>query len=221
MAHKKGLGSSRNGRDSKPKFLGVKVFAGQVVPAGSIIVRQKGTEFHPGPGAALGRDHTVFALVSGWVVERHLDQERVRNELVGFVFQNFQLIPTLTALENVTVPMELRGDRSARALALDLLQRSVFVVDALDRQHRAANTGQTILDVPRAKIGMQPDVVPAAKCCDQNRLAQAGPSDDAKFVSDRRSLRSAGRIASRGRPCPHHRPADPHLRRHPTVVGDL
>ena len=65
MAHKKGLGSSKNGRDSNAKRLGVKVFAGQVVPAGSIIVRQKGTEFHPGPGAALGRDHTVFALVSG------------------------------------------------------------------------------------------------------------------------------------------------------------
>ena len=67
MAHKKGLGSSRNGRDSNAKRLGVKVFAGQTVTAGSIVVRQKGTEFHPGPGAALGRDHTVFALVDGTV----------------------------------------------------------------------------------------------------------------------------------------------------------
>ena len=67
MAHKKGLGSSKNGRDSNSKRLGVKVFAGQTVPAGSIIVRQKGTEFHPDPGAALGRDHTVFALVPGTV----------------------------------------------------------------------------------------------------------------------------------------------------------
>jgi large subunit ribosomal protein L27 len=67
MAHKKGLGSSKNGRDSRSKRLGVKVFAGQVVHAGSIIVRQKGTEFHPGPGAALGRDHTVFATVGGTV----------------------------------------------------------------------------------------------------------------------------------------------------------
>jgi large subunit ribosomal protein L27 len=67
MAHKKGLGSSKNGRDSNAKRLGVKVFAGQHVPAGAIIVRQKGTEFHPGPGAALGRDHTVFALVTGTV----------------------------------------------------------------------------------------------------------------------------------------------------------
>jgi large subunit ribosomal protein L27 len=67
MAHKKGLGSSKNGRDSQSKRLGVKVFAGQRVHAGSIIVRQKGTEFHPGRGTALGRDHTVFALVSGTV----------------------------------------------------------------------------------------------------------------------------------------------------------
>ncbi len=67
MAHKKGLGSSKNGRDSNSKRLGVKVFAGQSVHAGSIIVRQKGTEFHPGPGAGLGRDHTVFALVTGTV----------------------------------------------------------------------------------------------------------------------------------------------------------
>jgi large subunit ribosomal protein L27 len=67
MAHKKGLGSSKNGRDSNAKRLGVKVFAGQVVTGGSIIVRQKGTEFHPGPGAGLGRDHTVFAMVDGVV----------------------------------------------------------------------------------------------------------------------------------------------------------
>ena len=67
MAHKKGLGSSKNGRDSNSKRLGVKVFAGQTVTAGSIVVRQKGTDFHPGVGAGLGRDHTVFALIDGVV----------------------------------------------------------------------------------------------------------------------------------------------------------
>ncbi len=65
MAHKKGGGSSRNGRDSKPKMLGVKAFGGQLVPAGSIIVRQRGTRFHPGPGTGIGRDHTIFATVTG------------------------------------------------------------------------------------------------------------------------------------------------------------
>ena len=67
MAHKKGGGSSRNGRDSKPKMLGVKVFGGQQVSAGSIIVRQRGTRFHPGTNVGIGKDHTLFALTDGAV----------------------------------------------------------------------------------------------------------------------------------------------------------
>ena len=67
MAHKKGLGSSRNGRDSNAKRLGVKVFAGEVVTGGEIIVRQRGTVFNPGEGTGLGRDHTVFARRAGVV----------------------------------------------------------------------------------------------------------------------------------------------------------
>ncbi|MCK9540171.1 50S ribosomal protein L27 [Dokdonella sp.] len=67
MAHKKAGGSTRNGRDSNPKFLGVKVYGGQAVNAGNIIVRQRGTRFHAGEGVGLGRDHTLFALVDGKV----------------------------------------------------------------------------------------------------------------------------------------------------------
>ncbi|MFN8109989.1 MAG: 50S ribosomal protein L27 [Thermoleophilia bacterium] len=67
MAHKKGGGSSRNGRDSAAQRLGVKVFAGQVVPAGSIIVRQRGSKFRAGLGAGMGRDYTIFATVGGRV----------------------------------------------------------------------------------------------------------------------------------------------------------
>jgi large subunit ribosomal protein L27 len=67
MAHKKGLGSSRNGRESNPKMLGVKVFAGQQVHGGEIIVRQRGTKFWPGEGTGLGRDHTIFATRAGKV----------------------------------------------------------------------------------------------------------------------------------------------------------
>jgi large subunit ribosomal protein L27 len=67
MAHKKGLGSSRNGRDSNAKRLGVKVFAGEVVNGGEIIVRQRGTVFYPGEGTGMGRDHTVFAARAGVV----------------------------------------------------------------------------------------------------------------------------------------------------------
>ncbi|HET6787618.1 MAG TPA: 50S ribosomal protein L27 [Aquabacterium sp.] len=67
MAQKKGGGSTRNGRDSQPKMLGVKVYGGQVVPAGSIIVRQRGTRFHAGANVGTGRDHSLFALVDGTV----------------------------------------------------------------------------------------------------------------------------------------------------------
>ncbi|MEA4862323.1 MAG: 50S ribosomal protein L27 [Victivallaceae bacterium] len=68
MAHKKGQSSSRNGRDSNPQYLGVKAFGGQKVSAGSIIVRQRGTKFHPGKNVGLGRDFTIFALIDGTVV---------------------------------------------------------------------------------------------------------------------------------------------------------
>jgi large subunit ribosomal protein L27 len=68
MAHKKGMGSSRNGRDSNSQRLGVKKFGGQVVRAGNILVRQRGTKFHPGVNVGLGRDYTLFALVDGRVV---------------------------------------------------------------------------------------------------------------------------------------------------------
>ena len=67
MAHKKGLGSSRNGRDSNAKRLGVKVFAGQAVTGGEIIVRQRGTRFKPGEGVGIGRDHTIYARSVGTV----------------------------------------------------------------------------------------------------------------------------------------------------------
>lgn len=67
MAHKKGQGSSRNGRDSQPKMLGVKRFAGQFVTGGSILVRQRGTKFYPGVNVGIGRDHTLFAKIDGIV----------------------------------------------------------------------------------------------------------------------------------------------------------
>ena len=71
MAQKKGGGSTRNGRDSQPKMLGVKVFGGQKIPAGSIIVRQRGTRVHPGDNVGMGRDHTLFAKIEGRVEFKH------------------------------------------------------------------------------------------------------------------------------------------------------
>ncbi|MDP9386155.1 MAG: 50S ribosomal protein L27 [Actinomycetota bacterium] len=77
MAHKKGLGSSRNGRDSNPQHLGVKVFAGQTVTGGEIIVRQRGTKFKPGAGVGIGKDDTIYAKAAGIVEFREGRRGRV------------------------------------------------------------------------------------------------------------------------------------------------
>ncbi|WKN30281.1 50S ribosomal protein L27 [Porifericola rhodea] len=76
MAHKKGAGSSKNGRDSESKRLGVKIFGGQDVVAGNIIVRQRGTKHHPGKNVGIGKDHTLFALSNGTVVFKKGVQNR-------------------------------------------------------------------------------------------------------------------------------------------------
>jgi large subunit ribosomal protein L27 len=78
MAHKKGVGSSRNGRDSNPQYLGVKKFGGEFARAGNILVRQRGTKFHPGTNVRRGRDDTLFAVVDGKVTFEHKDKTRLR-----------------------------------------------------------------------------------------------------------------------------------------------
>jgi large subunit ribosomal protein L27 len=78
FAHKKGVGSSRNGRDSAAQRLGVKRYDGQLVTAGNIIVRQRGTKIHPGTNVGLGKDDTLFALIDGYVKFEHLDKNRKR-----------------------------------------------------------------------------------------------------------------------------------------------
>jgi large subunit ribosomal protein L27 len=76
MAHKKGVGSSKNGRESESKRLGVKIFGGQFAKAGNILVRQRGTKHHPGDNVGMGKDHTLFALVTGTVVFRKKKDNR-------------------------------------------------------------------------------------------------------------------------------------------------
>jgi len=78
MAHKKGVGSSRNGRDSKPKFLGVKRFGGEAVRAGNILVKQRGTKFHPGNNVKRATDDSLFALVDGVVKFEHKTKKRMK-----------------------------------------------------------------------------------------------------------------------------------------------
>jgi large subunit ribosomal protein L27 len=76
MAHKKGVGSSRNGRESQSKRLGVKIFGGQEAIAGNVIIRQRGTSYHPGKNVGIGKDHTIFALIDGTVVFTTKKQDR-------------------------------------------------------------------------------------------------------------------------------------------------
>jgi large subunit ribosomal protein L27 len=78
MAHKKGGGSSRNGRDSQSQRLGVKKFGSEAVRSGNIIVRQRGTKFHPGLNVGMGRDYTIFATIDGYVKFEHMDRRRKR-----------------------------------------------------------------------------------------------------------------------------------------------
>ncbi|MBK8353260.1 MAG: 50S ribosomal protein L27 [Saprospirales bacterium] len=83
MAHKKGVGSSRNGRESHSKRLGVKLYGGQAAISGNIIIRQRGTKFHPGIGVGLGKDHTIFALVDGKVLFKKGYKERTFVSIVA------------------------------------------------------------------------------------------------------------------------------------------
>jgi len=76
MAHKKGVGSSKNGRESESKRLGVKIFGGEVAKAGNIIVRQRGTTHHPGENVGIGKDHTIYALIDGTVIFRKVKNNR-------------------------------------------------------------------------------------------------------------------------------------------------
>jgi large subunit ribosomal protein L27 len=94
MAHKKGVGSSRNGRDSKPKMLGVKHYDGELISAGSIIVRQRGTKIQAGTNVGVGRDHTLFALAPGYVKFGHAN----RNRRKVSVFPEFPNRPSLADL---------------------------------------------------------------------------------------------------------------------------
>jgi large subunit ribosomal protein L27 len=88
MAHKKGVGSSKNGRESHSKRLGVKIFGGEVCKAGNIIIRQRGTQHHPGDNVGIGRDHTLYALIGGKVVFKKRRNDRSFVSIEPLVYQD-------------------------------------------------------------------------------------------------------------------------------------
>jgi len=87
MAHKKGVGSSRNGRDSNPQYRGVKKFGGEFVTAGTIIVRQCGTKWHPGRNVGLGTDYTIYSLVDGVVQFEHKNKKRLKISVIPVEYE--------------------------------------------------------------------------------------------------------------------------------------
>ncbi|MBK5202419.1 MAG: 50S ribosomal protein L27 [Prolixibacteraceae bacterium] len=95
MAHKKGVGSSKNGRESESKRLGVKIYGGQICKAGNIIVRQRGTAHHPGKNVGMGKDHTLFSLINGTVVFKKKQNDRS--------FVSVEPVVTVDVAEKVTV----------------------------------------------------------------------------------------------------------------------
>ena len=108
MAHKKGVGSSKNGRESESKRLGVKLFGGEMAKAGNIILRQRGTEHHPGENVGMGRDHTIYALVDGIVVFRKKKDNRsfISIQEIGKAGQTVKTGETVEAVEVVVEEVE-------------------------------------------------------------------------------------------------------------------
>jgi len=94
MAHKKGVGSSKNGRESESKRLGVKLFGGEIAKAGNIILRQRGTSHHPGKNVGMGRDHTIYALIDGKVVFRKGKDNRSYISVIGEAAETVQIVET-------------------------------------------------------------------------------------------------------------------------------
>lgn len=99
MAHKKGVGSSRNGRTSNPQYRGIKKYGGEKVIAGNIIVRQCGTKWHPGTGVGLGRDYTIYALVDGVVQFEHRNKSQLRVSVVPVARPAAVMLETSDAAE--------------------------------------------------------------------------------------------------------------------------
>lgn len=118
MAHKKGAGSSDNGRDSNPNYLGVKLFGGQYAKAGNIIVRQRGTKFHPGENVGIGKDHTLFALIEGHVGFKKRRLNRTFVNIIPFD-QVEETIAPIKAKQAKSTPKTTKTEKPAKTKADD------------------------------------------------------------------------------------------------------
>ena len=118
MAHKKGVGSTKNGRDSRSKRLGVKIYGGQAVISGNIIVRQKGTKFHPGINVGMGKDFTIYATTEGLVQFKKKRDNRNYINVIPFDQQEAaQTIPDYTNANASSAPKAKKDNKAAKAAA--------------------------------------------------------------------------------------------------------
>jgi large subunit ribosomal protein L27 len=152
MAHKKGVGSSDNGRDSKSKRLGVKLFGGQFAKSGNIIVRQRGTKFHPGLNVGMGKDHTLFALIEGTVTFKKGRQDRT--------FVHIQ--PEVAEVADV-----VKAPKAVKAAAV---KTETVKKEATKAPKAAESTKETVTEAPKAA-----KVTKASKGDDLKKIEGIGP----------------------------------------------
>lgn len=117
MAHKKGVGSSNNGRDSKSKRLGVKIFGGQLAINGNIVIRQRGTKFHPGTGVGMGKDHTIYAVTDGKVQFRTGRKDRTFVSVVPLTDEEWSALGLPPRTEEVKKPKKSKPVEAAAPVA--------------------------------------------------------------------------------------------------------
>ncbi|MBX2814750.1 MAG: 50S ribosomal protein L27 [Saprospiraceae bacterium] len=179
MAHKKGVGSSDNGRDSISKRLGVKVYGGQKVKAGNIIVRQRGTRFHPGDYVGMGKDHTIYALYDGVVAFRKGRKDRTMISVEPFE----EIVETLAAPSTRSMPVE-KVERVVRAAAKpeapkqeDKQEETPAVEEAVEAAVEAKEEAPVVEEAPVAEE--TPEAEPVAKA---KPAKKAPKEDDLKII---------------------------------------
>lgn len=187
MAHKKGVGSSKNGRESESKRLGVKLYGGQFAKAGNIIVRQRGTAHHPGENVGIGKDHTIYALIDGIVVFRKKKDNRsfisiksISNEAENKAFEPAKVLEDVIEKSAVTEPVakvetvvESSVETVTEAVAAEAAAVEVAVEDTVKvAKPKAAKAKPAAKDEVKEEVA--PKAKPAAKAA-TDETAEAKP----------------------------------------------
>jgi len=174
MAHKKGVGSTKNGRDSESKRLGVKVFGGQFAKAGNIIVRQRGTRFHPGDGVGIGRDHTIFATVDGTVVFRKRRNDRTFISVLPAGADMDELKPSAKKAAGKPAPAE--PEIQEEAPVAEVVEETVeaAAAEAADIEAPPAAAAEEVEEAPEAEEEEASAAAPA-KADDLKKIEGIGP----------------------------------------------